>query len=303
MSDSTETVAEVVRADPKCTTRKPAYAELSRVFYPYSKSQSDLRRFCECLESHTPQPPPYVWWHVARLVTTFQFLAPLVKTGHRWLDISSDPWFCLLAAKEFKGAELVPTAFRCESLPLWSENGETAYAYEPRPLVVSPDSTDFAVGQDFDLVTAFELLEHLQFHPAPFLCGLNNALRLGGRVLLSTPNGTSWGSVNALLEGGAALQTYRFGGDMTHRAEYSTWEIKILLESAGFKVESIHTRNVYPTDQLGVLANLLWLGLVGWHGLTLQAKRVRNLLFRAGSTMFVCARKVGPCDVSKVVRI
>jgi SAM-dependent methyltransferase len=290
-------------ADPRCTTRPPSLAALSKVFRPLSRQRQELRALWAIVAEYQPQPPPYVWWHLARFVKTFRFLSPLVERPRRWLDISSDPWFCLLASKRFKGVDLVPTAMKEEHVHFRKDTGSDEYRYHALPMEIEPTTNSFSVDGTFDLVSAFEVLEHLQFHPAPFLQGLNNALNLGGRVVLTSPNGASWTIINQLLNGACPLQTYRFGGEMCHRAEYTTWEVQTLLESAGFQIERIQTQNMYVADGFGWRSSLLWLGTLLWHGATLQALRVRNLLLRSGSTMLVSAKKIGPCRLEKVVRV
>jgi SAM-dependent methyltransferase len=287
--------------DPRTTTRSPSLAELRRLFAPFSKGTQDLADYWKSLKGVQPGAPDYVWWHLARFVKTLHFLTPLMAGIKEWLDVGSDPWFCLLGERKFPGVKLVPTAMTEESQAFHDENGKD-HVYHPLPLVI--DSTDsFSAPGNYDMVTAFEVLEHLPFHPAPFFAGLNRALRNGGKVVLSTPNGSSWTTMNLLLDGACPYQTYRFGGPMTHRAEYTIWEVKTLLESSGFRVERIRTCNMYPNDCVGLRAWAMWLCAVMWHAASFQVLRVRNLLLRSGSTMLVYATKVGACDPADVVRV
>jgi SAM-dependent methyltransferase len=244
-----------------------------------------------------------VSWHLPRFVKTFSVLETIVLPRQRWLDVSSDPWFCLLARQELRGPDITPTALEAEEITFHSGSGEASYHYQALPLEIRPDTTTFGLGDNYDLVTAFEVLEHIQFHPAPFLAGVNQALRVGGRLVLTTPNASSWFALNRMLDGGCTYQTYQFGGPMTHRKEYTTWETKRLLETAGFQVDSIATFNCYPNDRIGLRSTLLWLGMLLWHAATLQAVRTRNLLVRSGTTQIVVATKTGPCDPAAVASV
>src|SRR4051794_20906347 len=104
---------------------------------------------------------------------------------------------------------------------------------------------DFRLGTNHDVVTAFEVLENLPQHPGSFLAGLNDALRVGGRLVLTTPNITSWTAIDRLYMGVTPYETNQFGDHLSHRKEYTPWEVKWLLESAGFRVDKIKTFNAY----------------------------------------------------------
>src|SRR5579862_8064011 len=86
--------------DSRCTTMPPTLAALRTLFPAYSSQRRELNALWAIVAAYQPQPPPYVWWHLTRFVKTFRFLTPLVEGARRWLDISSDPWFCLLASKQ-----------------------------------------------------------------------------------------------------------------------------------------------------------------------------------------------------------
>jgi SAM-dependent methyltransferase len=221
-----------------------------------------------------------------------------------WLDVSSDAWFCLLARHYFPDWQIQPTSFINERFDFRSKSGAPPYTFAPSELRIDAETSEFVpAGETFDVVTSFEVLEHLMFHPRSFLAAANRALAPGGLFVLSTPNGGSWSVVDRLLTGGGGLQTYRFGGDMCHRCEYSVWEVKSLLRSAGFQIERVITANVYPTDRRGWYANFVRAALTASDALTLHALRLRHLVLFGGSTQFVLARKISDCTPEQIVRV
>ena len=272
--------------------RVPPLGELAKLFPTFSAGRQMLRRCHATLQRYDPPAPRYVYWHLARFVKTIQFLADIAKRGMRWLDLSSDPWFCLLARAEL-GVAPVPTGYSQGAIEFICD-GSASYRYEPTPLEIREEDSRYAVGSGFDLVTAFELVEHLPFHPVPFLVAANRALRDGGRMVISTPNITSWTAISRLLDGDAPYQTPHFAGPMSHVKEYTPWELGELLEQSGFRVDAIHTFNRYPDDRRGVRSTAFYAATLLWHVVALQPRRVRNLMFRSGSTMLLVATKVAP---------
>jgi hypothetical protein len=94
-----------------------------------------------------------------------------------------------------------------------------------------------------------------------------------------------------------------YGGHMDHRKEYTAWEVRQLLVEAGFRVERLRTCNVYANDWHGWRSRLLWWANLGWHVLTFQPRRARNLMLYSGSTIFVDAVKVDECDMAAVAKV
>ncbi len=289
------------RIDPP--TEAPDPRKLAGLFPPFSKGRRALTEHRAILNRFSPAAPPYVSWNLARYTKTLGLLSNFLSAGNRWLDISSDPWFCLLANQRFPGVDLTSTALTTEEVDFREASGGGCYRHTPVALELSEKTTEFRVGTGYDEVTAFEVIEHLQFHPTPFLMGVSDALRDGGKLILTTPNVASWSVIYRLFRGQPPHQTRAYGGPMDHRKEYTVHEMKLLLNSAGFRVDYIRTFNCYTNDRLGVLANALYLGVLGWHAATLRAVPVRNLLFRSGSTMLIAATKVGPCQPSEVIEV
>lgn len=267
----------------------PHPRELEALFLPLSAGRQALRRGHALLGRYTPAPPRYAYWHLARFVKTLAQLRKLVRPGDQWLDLSSSPWFCLLARAEV-GMAPVPTSLEREPMTLTTPDGPQ-YHYDPLPLEIGEQVTSYPVGNNFDLVTAFELLEHLPFHPAPFLTAVRDTLRPGGRLVLTTPNITSWTAINRLLDGDAPYQTPHFAGPMSHVKEYAPFELVEVLQEAGFRIDAVYTFDCYPSDRRGWRAALLYGAALCWHAAVLLPGRVRHLLSGSGSTQLVVATK------------
>jgi SAM-dependent methyltransferase len=79
----------------------------------------------------------------------------------------------------------------------------------------------------FDYVFAFDVLEHLA-SPVRFLAELRDALAPAGRLVLTTPNTSSW---ERLMRGD------RWSGatDPTHRVLFTPYSLRFLLQRSGFR--------------------------------------------------------------------
>ena len=79
----------------------------------------------------------------------------------------------------------------------------------------------------FDYVFAFDILEHVS-SPVRFLGEIRNALSPNGRLVLTTPNTSSWERV---------FRGDRWSGatDPTHRVLFTPYSLRFLLERSGFK--------------------------------------------------------------------
>ncbi len=109
------------------------------------------------------------------------------------------------------------------------------------------DRYPYADGR-FAAVVCCELLEHLAEDPMHMAAEINRILRLGGRLVLSTPNICALRSVAAVLRGdhpGLYSQYTALKGGNTveprHAREYTPEEVRKLFEAAGFVVERLET--------------------------------------------------------------
>jgi 2-polyprenyl-3-methyl-5-hydroxy-6-metoxy-1,4-benzoquinol methylase len=133
-------------------------------------------------------------------------------------------------------------------------------------------------NDSFDVVLFTEVLEHLTEDPMFALTEINRVLKIGGQILLTTPNLSSWKAINRALkhENPYLFSIYvRTGGTDRHNREYTYNEVVKLIEAAGFEIERAEAIDVYDHD-LGAVP------IVGYD----QENR--------GDTTFCLARKIGP---------
>lgn len=92
---------------------------------------------------------------------------------------------------------------------------------------VAPDALGDLPAKTFDLIVAFDVLEHIEKRDIPpFLLSLKRLLKPSGRILLRFPNGDSWlGRINQ-------------NGDPTHVSEIGYLMLQYFCEETGLAIES-----------------------------------------------------------------
>lgn len=91
---------------------------------------------------------------------------------------------------------------------------------------VTANATEYlsAHAGEYDLVCAFDFIEHLTVDEAMEICDLvNQALEPGGCFVLRTPNASS------------LLADYGWHSDLTHMTQYTEYSLLQLLDAAGFE--------------------------------------------------------------------
>ena len=104
----------------------------------------------------------------------------------------------------------------------------------------------------FETVLGCEMIEHFLRDPMHCLLESRRVLEEGGRFIITTPNVSSLTSVARALHGYDNPQIYsnyqapRTGDstDPPHVREYTAFELRDLLEAAGFEIESLFTEPI-----------------------------------------------------------
>lgn len=92
-------------------------------------------------------------------------------------------------------------------------------------------------NESFDIVTCFEVLEHMEVDPMALLEEINRVLKPGGTLLLTTPNVCGSRNIAKILSGYDPYfyMQYNIGAKYhRHNYEYSVWSLRHLLTAAGF---------------------------------------------------------------------
>lgn len=131
---------------------------------------------------------------------------------------------------------------------------------------------DYASSALFDTVICGEIIEHVAY-PKDLLAAVKRNLKVGGHLVLTTPNGNEWGSslktysevddVSALIP-----RQFHFGD---HLFLYTEEELRSLLNEAGFEVvEAIKFNSSYLSQMKGFRY------LLPYHFLRWLEKQTRN---------------------------
>lgn len=201
----------------------------------------------------------YILTHRHRLIDTLQ-LIPKGDGTQRLLELSSYLQMPPLVHHFGKYAEIVTTAFwhgapesKAQHIRQ-AKTGEELH-FDFIRVNVERDRFPFA-DESFDVVLCCELIEHLAEDPMHMMAEINRVLKWDGRVIITTPNIVSGHSVQAILRGRSPYvfghynrENFYYGLGDRHNREYAPEEVKIVLESSGFEVLELSTRDSWSTSQ------------------------------------------------------
>lgn len=152
--------------------------------------------------------------------------------------------------------------------------------------------------ETFDIVIFTEVLEHISIDPCHTLSEINRITKMGGYLLLSTPNCASSHSVLNILRGGHPFLFPAFSEQPTrdrHNREYVPWELGEIIQSMGYEQEVAFTKNVYNLQskkhRFGTVSINTLLYILHW----ISFQQVPYL--NRGDSIFILAKKT-----SKVIK-
>ena len=195
----------------------------------------------ELLARRTPEPPlGFERWGLPRIAYTAHFLRQYVSAGSRVVDLASGAIFSQLVSNSLPSVVWLPVDGEFEQKEFHDkQDGSLQYKYDPTQLMLKDERITFPSILKPDIVTLFEVVEHLAWNPAPLFGSVSDWLAVGGRFILSTPNLCSLPCIMRQLLGGTPHQVPFFKeGLWYHKKEYSPWEMKLLFQWAGFEIES-----------------------------------------------------------------
>jgi SAM-dependent methyltransferase len=144
-----------------------------------------------------------------------------------------------------------------------SESGET---FECAVDLFDAEKDRFPYADEhFSTVLCCELLEHLPTDPMYMMGEINRILKIGGHLVLTTPNLASLRALAGILQGfnpqlfSAYIRPRNGVVDARHAREYTPYEVRKLLEDSGFAVALLETGpfREEPKPEFGWVAHLL----------------------------------------------
>lgn len=149
--------------------------------------------------------------------------------------------------------------------------------------------------QTFDVVVCGELIEHLPDGPVRLLHQCNRVLKLGGRLLLSTPNSNALSRIILMLKDENTDALF-FDQDIyaRHNRNYTMAELRDLMVGNGFRpllamgLLAPHLRHFYAPTALGTAK---WATMAFFR---LLFARSPGLSRRWGDALILAAEKVAP---------
>ena len=191
----------------------------------------------------------YVRQHLTRLVRTLE-LTPRGNNGDRILEMGAYLHITpvlksRLGYGEVRGSYLGPPG-QTDHRTIVSSEGEF-FECDLDLFDAEKDAYPYPDGH-LSTVLCCELLEHLAHDPMHLMAEINRILKLGGHLVLTTPNICSSRAAAALLLGyhpGLFHQYVRPSSngeaDPRHSREYAPRDVQEMFEAAGFRVDHLDT--------------------------------------------------------------
>jgi hypothetical protein len=116
----------------------------------------------------------------------------------------------------------------------------------------------------YDVVTCFEVIEHMPCDPMGLMGNINRALAMGGHLILSTVNCASLTSIRKIFAGQTAQLYGHYNIALSpnrHNREYTTRDLKRTVVAAGFKIVKTAVPYVFSEEDKEFIEKLKAVGL------------------------------------------
>lgn len=149
----------------------------------------------------------------------------------------------------------------------------------------------------FDVVTAFEVIEHVVSTPRALLRESARVLKPGGILYLTTPNVCAWAKVRRMFSQVHPYDASAYSSDfgqrhpMCHVYEYDPWTLQQVVASEGFQTIECTTVDTFASDPGGA-RDLALRGLISASlAVTGHVKDAAQLWRKRGHSTFLAAQR------------
>lgn len=148
------------------------------------------------------------------------------------------------------------------------------------------------LDESVDVVLMMEIFEHFGLDPMHAMIEANRVLKPGGLLVFSTPNATAFGSLRRIIQGSGPFGGLEFSGFSTNRHNriYDANELRLVMEAAGFAVET-STSRTYHNTRRGIRT---WSFEIFWKCSDVWVRFCTGRPIERGDYLFIRARKRGP---------
>jgi SAM-dependent methyltransferase len=232
----------------------------------------------------------YLNFSLDRFLKTLDLFPEGINDRTRVLELGASPYFMSLLIKKYYNCRIEFANFFGASKTSKKRDMLSSNAYNQKYEI---DFKHFNVEKEefpyrdksFDMVIFCEIIEHLTVDPVHTLVQINRILKEGGHMIITTPNVLRYENVIKLITGRNIHDHYSgYGAYGRHNREYTPEELRLLVESMGFKAVKLYTR---VTGSI----NIEGFSIKRFRGL-IQFFTSRN----RGSNIFLLARKVAEAD-------
>ncbi|QYJ00062.1 methyltransferase domain-containing protein [Thalassovita mediterranea] len=203
----------------------------------------------------------YNTFHAARYDRTIELVRSI--GGGRTVELGGHPWTMTARLLAEPSVDLLATV-SAEEVTAWpDEIPVTRHAYEMQVeagdlhrwtnISANLERTLFRIAETdtaplkADLVLACEIIEHLTRSPHVMMLNINSWLKLGGRVVLTTPNGSQFDNP---LHTKPKMPAYRYSQYARHNYVFNMEMLKDIVEVCGFEVERFEYWSPYARKGL-----------------------------------------------------
>lgn len=226
-------------------------------------------------------------WHETRVVKSLAHLDRILPSARplTCLDLGHDPKMGprLMAL----GLDLTGNLYPGTPLP------DAEWTFAPFDLEAGFPLED----RRFDVVTAFEVIEHMVSSPRALLRESARVLKPGGILYLTTPNVCAWAKVRRMFshvhpyDAGAYSMDFGPRHHMCHVYEYDPWTLQHVVKSEGFTILDCTTVDTFASDPEGP-RNLALRGLVSASlAVTGHVRDAAQVWRKRGHSIFLAAQR------------
>jgi SAM-dependent methyltransferase len=189
----------------------------------------------------------YLNFSLDRLLKTLDLIPSTIKETSRVLELGASPYFMSLLILKYLNCHIdfanyfhdKPGA-RQEELLVSEKYGERR-VFRFKNFNIEKEPFPFK-KKSYDLVLFCEIIEHLTVDPVHSLVQINRLLSDGGFMIITTPNVLRYENILKLVQGKNIYDHYSgYGAYGRHNREYTPSEMRLLVESLGFRIVTLYT--------------------------------------------------------------